>query len=90
MMSGYRPVTMLWPDEKRARYAGVRQRMTPEEGKRMRCIRGARAAHRAIRAQGRTPGDEGRAKIAANRDAQTRDIEEGKKWRRGQANVEGI
>jgi len=48
--------------------------MTSAEGKRMRCIRGARAAHKAMRAQGRTPGDEGRAVIAANRAARRRGL----------------
>jgi|HubBroStandDraft_6_1064221.scaffolds.fasta_scaffold2332765_1 hypothetical protein len=72
---------MPWPVEKRARYAAIRERMTSEEGKRMRCIRGARAAHQSMRSQGRTPGDEGRAKIAANREARQRDREEGKRWR---------
>jgi hypothetical protein len=81
---------MLWPDEKRERYAGVRKRMTPAEGKRMRCIRGARAAHRAMRAQGRVPGDEGREAIRLNREARRRDREEGKGWRRGQINLDGI
>jgi hypothetical protein len=49
----------------------------------MRCIRGARAAHRAMRAQGRTPGDEGRAAIAWNHLAEKRDREEGRQWRYG-------
>jgi hypothetical protein len=74
---------MLWPEEKRRRYAAVRERMTSTEGKRMRCIRGAYAAHRAIRAQGRVPGDEGRATIAANRLARKRDHVEGHSWRYG-------
>jgi hypothetical protein len=78
---------MLWPDEKRDRYESVRERMTSEEGKRMRCIRGAYAAHRVMRAQGRTPGDEGRAIIASNRQVRKRDAEEGKSWRCGQVNV---
>jgi hypothetical protein len=72
---------MLWPVEKRVRYATIRERMTSAEGKRMRCIRGAKAAHQAMRAQGRTPGDEGRAKIAANREVRQRDREEGTCWR---------
>jgi hypothetical protein len=57
---------MLWPDQKRTRYPAVRRRMTPAEGKRMRRIRGAYAAHRAMRAQGRILGTEGRARIAEN------------------------
>ena len=58
---------MLWPVEKCVPYAAIRKRMTSAEGKRMRCIRGADAAHRSMRAEGRTPGDEGRAKIEENR-----------------------
>jgi len=42
---------MLWPDEKRVRYAAIRQRMADgSEGRRMRRIKGARHAH------GRDPG----------------------------------
>ena len=37
------------------------------EGRRMRKIKLARWAHASMRAQGRVPGAEGRAKIAANR-----------------------
>ena len=37
------------------------------EGRRMRLIMLAKQAHRSMRAQGRVPGAEGRAKIAANR-----------------------
>lgn len=81
---------MLWPDEKRTRYASIRERMTSEEGKRMRCIRGARAAHRAMRTQGRTPGDEGRAAIAWNREARRRLTDEGKGWRYSQTDLTGI
>jgi hypothetical protein len=83
-------ITMLWPVEKRIRYAAIRERMTRAEGRRMRCIRGAKAAHQAMRAQGRTPGDVGRAAIAANRAARKRDREEGKGWRHGQTNMSGI
>jgi len=39
------------------------------EGARMRRIKGARHAHAVMRAQGRTPGDEGRARIVENREA---------------------
>jgi hypothetical protein len=60
------------------------------EGSRMRRIKGARHAHAVMRAQGRTPGDEGRARIAENREARNRDAEHGKSWRYGQANVDGI
>jgi hypothetical protein len=35
----------------------------------MRRVKGARHAHAVMRAQGRTPGDEGRAVIARNREA---------------------
>lgn len=42
-----------------------RERMTSEEGRRMRCILGAKAAHAAMRTEGRTPGDEGRAVITS-------------------------
>ena len=49
----------------------------------MRCIKGALHAHAVMRAEGRTPGDEGRAVIEANRAARKRDREEGKGWRVG-------
>jgi len=54
---------MLWPEQKRVRYAAIRERMTSKEGKRMRCVRGAKAAHAAMRAKGRTLGDKGRDTI---------------------------
>jgi len=57
--------------------------MTSKEGKRMRCIRGARAAHQSMRAEGRVPGAEGRARIAHNRETRKRDQEKGKCWRVG-------
>lgn len=79
---------MPWPV--RTRYAAIRERMTSAEGKRMRCIRGARAAHKAIRDQGRTPGDEGRAAIAANREIRKRDMERGTGWRYGQTDLNWI
>ena len=82
--------TMLWPEQKRARYAAVRERMTSGEGKRMRCIRGARAAHASMWNQGRAPGAEGRAAIAANREARRRDMEQGKGWRHSQTDLSGI
>ena len=87
--ASYNPA-MLWPDEKRTRYAAIRERMTRAEGKRMRCIRGAKAAHQAMRLKGRTPGDEGRAAIAANREARRRDAEQGKGWRYGQTDMSGV
>jgi hypothetical protein len=86
----YNP-TMLWPDGKRTRYAWVKDRMADgSEGSRMRRIKGARHSHAVIRAQGRTPGDEGRDAIAANREARRHNAKQGKGWRYGQANVDGI
>jgi hypothetical protein len=83
--------TMLWPDENRTRYAAVCERMADgSEGRRMRRTKGARHAHAAMRAQGRTPGDEGRAVIAWNREARRRDTEQGNGWRHGQTNLTGI
>ena len=41
--------------------------MNSEDGARLRRIRGARAAHKAIRDSGRVPGQEARAKVAENR-----------------------
>lgn len=81
---------MLWPEQRRVRYAAIRERMTSTEGKRMSCIRGAKAAHAAIRADGRTPGDEGRAAIALNRASRKRDRAEGRGWRIGHTSIEGI
>ncbi len=81
---------MLWPDDKYARYAAIRERMTPEEGKRMRCIRGAKAAHAKMRARGIVPGEAGRRAIEANRAARKRDRVEGRGWRIGHTNLEGI
>jgi hypothetical protein len=73
---------MLWPDEKRARYDAIKIRMADgSEGSRMRRIKGSRHARAIMRAQGRTPGDEGRAVIAANRAVRKRDREQGKGWR---------
>jgi len=74
---------MLWPVAKRTRYSAIRERMTSEEGKRMRCIRGAKAAHAKIRSQGRVPGEEGRKAIAWDRETRKRDREKGKCWRIG-------
>ena len=82
---------MLWPDEKRTRYAAIRNRMADgSEGSRMRRIKGARHAHAAMRDRGRTPGDEGRAAIQWNRETRKRDMEHGKSWRHGQTNLNGI
>jgi hypothetical protein len=81
---------MLWPDERRVPYAAIRERMTDgSEGRRMRRIKGAYHAHASMRAQGRTPGAEGRAVIEANRQARKRDREEGKQWRVGQTLQDG-
>jgi hypothetical protein len=55
----------------------------------MRCIKGALHAHAVMRALGRTPGDEGRAVIQANRKAREGD-REGNGWRCGQADLDGI
>lgn len=66
------------------------ERFTSEHGARLRRQRGAKAAHRAIRLQGRVPGAEARAVVAWNREAQRRNAEDGKGWRYGQVNVDGI
>jgi hypothetical protein len=50
---------------------------------RMNRIKGARHAHAAMRAQGRTPGDEGRAVIAANHAARRELVKLGKQGRYG-------
>jgi hypothetical protein len=51
-------------------------------------------AHAAMRAEGRIPGDEGRAVIHANRETRkfSRQMEQryGHEWRVGQANMDGI
>lgn len=61
---------MLCPVQMRVRYASIRERMADgSEGRRMRRVRGARAAHASMLAQGRTPGDEGRAAIKRNLEA---------------------
>jgi hypothetical protein len=59
------------------------ERFTSEHGWRLRRQRGAKAAHQAMRAQGRTPGDEGRAMIAGNREARKRDRQQGLSGRVG-------
>jgi len=56
----------------------------------MRCIKGALHEHAVIRAEGRTPGDDGRAVIIWNRAARKRDREEGKGWRQGKTNLDGV
>ena len=54
-------------------------------------IKGARGLHASLRAQGRVPGDEGRAAIARNKAARlaAKQLLEDK-GRQGQANVAGI
>lgn len=86
---------MLWPDQKRVRYGAIRERMADgSEGARMRRIKGARHAHAAMRADGKTPGDEGRAAIERNRETRrfVKEMQEkyGRGWRCGQTNVEGL
>lgn len=82
---------MLWPDEKRTRCAAMVSCMADgSAGSRMRRIKGARHAHVVMRAQGRTSGDEGRAAIAWKREAQRRDAEQGKGWRHGPTDLDGI
>jgi hypothetical protein len=66
------------------------ERFTSEHGARLRRQRGAKAAHKSIRAQGRVPGVEGRAAIASKREVHRRDAEEGKAWRYGQTSLNGI
>ena len=57
------------------------------EGRRMRRIKGARHAHRTIRAAGRVPGEEARAvrKVKAARRRQEKAVQAiiGKQWRYG-------
>lgn len=57
------------------------ERLTSEYGWYLRRVKAAHHAHAAMLARGRTPGDEGRATIAANREARKRDREQGKGWR---------
>jgi hypothetical protein len=63
-------------------------------GKHMLAIRGAKAANASMRAQGRTPGDEGRAAIARNRETRKHvyELEEkyGPGWRIGHTDLNGI
>ena len=56
----------------------------------MRRIKGARHAHAAMRVQGKVPGDEGRAAIAANREVRKRDLEQGKAWRVSQTFINTV
>jgi hypothetical protein len=66
------------------------ERCTPEHGKRLIRQLAAKHTNRQLRALGRIPGDEGRAAIARNRLAEKRDREEGRQWRIGQTNLDGI
>jgi hypothetical protein len=70
------------------------ERLTSGYGWHLRRIKGALRAHAVIRAQGRTPGDEGRMRIAENREARkfSQQMKEryGPKWYVGHANVNGI
>jgi hypothetical protein len=71
-------VTMLWPADKRVRHLAIPVRMADgSEGRRMRRTKGALHAHDSMRSEGRTPGDEGRAVIEANREVRKRDAEHG-------------
>ena len=86
---------MLSPVIKRARYGSIRERMADgSEGARMRRIKGALHAHASMRAQGRTPGDEGRAAIEHNRQIRKmrKNAEEkyGPRVCSGLANMDGI
>jgi len=72
---------VLSPDEKRTPYAAIRERMADgSEGSRMRRIKGARHAHKTIRASGRVPGQEARAALAVKRE---RERILGQQWRYG-------
>ena len=68
--------------------------LTRQWGLTMGRIKGARHAHAATRAQGRTPGDKGRAVIERNRQARRfeKEMEEqhGPRWRYGRANMDGV
>lgn len=86
---------MLWPVQKRVRYAAIRQRMADgSEGHRMRRIKGALHAHAAMRAEGRTPGDEGRDAIARNREtrkfAKAMEEKYGPLWCYGRTCMDGV
>ena len=63
--------------------AHAKSHLTRKRAQYLRRVKGARHAHAAMRAEGRTPGDVGRAVIAANRAVRKRDREEGMGWRVG-------
>jgi hypothetical protein len=65
-------------------------RYDSRSGARARRIKGALKAHASMRAQGRTPGDEGRAVIQANRAARKGGWEEGANGRIGYIVLDGI
>jgi hypothetical protein len=68
--------------------------MTSEDGARLRRIKGARHAHAVIRASGRVPGEEARAKVAENRALRKRREQlqamYATDWNKGQADLSGI
>ena len=63
--------------------ATIAETSTPEWGRWMRRVKGARHAHATIRASGRIPGAEARRELAHKRKIRKRDAEEGKSWRVG-------
>jgi hypothetical protein len=63
------------------------ERCSSEWGARLRRQRGAKAAHAAMRAEGRIPGAEGRDAIKWNRAASKRDREQGRLWRVGRTDA---
>ena len=69
--------------------AHAKSHLTRERAQYLRRVKGARHAHAAMRAEGRTPGDEGRAAIALSRATRQRDREEGTGWRIGQTYLDG-
>jgi hypothetical protein len=85
---------MLWPVEKECDtepFASAWLTVLREHGRR---VKGARHAHAAMRAQGRTPGDEGRTAIALNRKTRkfVKEMEQkyGPGWRCGRGHMGGI
>jgi hypothetical protein len=66
------------------------ERLDSAWGARLRRQRGAKAAHAVIRAEGRTQGEEGRAAIAANREARKRDREEASAGGFGRTDIDGL
>ena len=66
------------------------ERFTSEHEKRLIRQLAATRTNRKLRGQGRTPGDDGRAAIAAKRETRRRDREEGEQWRVGHTNTDGV